>query len=95
MFIGESFISSGPNAAYIDQLCLGTMGFGTPAWRPLDETSSSTLFAVESVAQMNEQIAALEMHLTPEELHSIDRQCTPCSVINDHVKRIPRTPGAG
>jgi 1-deoxyxylulose-5-phosphate synthase len=56
---------------------------------------SSTLFAVESVAQMDEQIAALGLQLTPEELFEIDRQYTPCDVINDHhVNRIPRTPKA-
>ena len=56
---------------------------------------SSTLFAVESVAQMDEQIAALEMQFTPEEWLEIDRQYTPCDVINDHHgQRIPRTPRA-
>jgi 1-deoxyxylulose-5-phosphate synthase len=56
---------------------------------------SSTLFAVESVAQMDEQIAALGMRLTPEEWLEIDRQYTPCDVINDHhPQRIPRTPRA-
>jgi 1-deoxyxylulose-5-phosphate synthase len=53
---------------------------------------SSTLFAVESVAQLDEQIAALGLKLTPEEWLEIDRQYTPCDVINDHhLKRIPRT----
>ena len=52
---------------------------------------SSTLFAVENIAQLDEQIAALNLKLTPEELSSIDRQYTPCDVINDHhSQRIPR-----
>jgi 1-deoxyxylulose-5-phosphate synthase len=52
---------------------------------------TSTLFAVESIAQLDQQIAALNLKLTPEELHSIDRQYTPCDVINDHhAHRIPR-----
>ena len=53
---------------------------------------SSTLFAVDSVAQMDEQIAALSLHLTPEETALIDAPYTPCDVINDHhVNRIPRS----
>jgi 1-deoxyxylulose-5-phosphate synthase len=54
---------------------------------------SSTLFAVESVAQLDEQIAALELQLTPAEWLEVDRHYTPCDVINDHhAGRIPRTP---
>ncbi len=52
---------------------------------------TSSLFAVDNVAQMDEQIAALELKLTEAELLEIDRQYTPCDVINDHhVNRIPR-----
>ena len=52
---------------------------------------TSTLFAVETIAQMDEQIAALELKLTPDELEEIDRHYTPCDVINDHhANRIPR-----
>ena len=52
---------------------------------------SSTLFAVESVAQLDEQIAALDLKLTAEELHLIDQHYTPCDVINDHhSQRLPR-----
>jgi 1-deoxyxylulose-5-phosphate synthase len=54
---------------------------------------TSTLFAVETIAQLDEQIAALKINLRPEELHLIDRQYTPCDVINDHhAQRIPRQP---
>jgi aryl-alcohol dehydrogenase-like predicted oxidoreductase len=54
---------------------------------------TSTLFAVESIAQLDEQIASLEIQLTAEELWEIDRWYTPCDVINDHhPHRIPRTP---
>ena len=53
---------------------------------------TSSLFAVDNVAQMDEQIAALELKLTESELLEIDRQYTPCDVINDHhVNRIPRS----
>ena len=53
---------------------------------------TSTLFAVDNVAQMDEQIAALELKLTDAELFEIERWYTPCDVINDHhVNRIPRT----
>lgn len=54
---------------------------------------TSTLFAVESVAQLDEQIAALGFQLTPAEQWEIDRWYTPCDVINDHhPQRIPRAP---
>lgn len=54
---------------------------------------TSTLFAVESIEQLDEQIAALEFRLSPEELAEIDRWYTPCDVINNHhIQRIPRTP---
>ncbi|MDX2004349.1 MAG: aldo/keto reductase [Meiothermus sp.] len=54
---------------------------------------TSTLFAVESIGQLDEQIAALDFQLTPHELTEIDRWYTPCDVINDHhTQRIPRTP---
>ncbi len=53
---------------------------------------TSSLFAVDNVAQMDEQIAALEFKLTESEWLEIDRQYTPCDVINDHhVNRIPRS----
>ena len=52
---------------------------------------TSTLFAVDNVVQMDEQIAALELHLTDAELFEIERWYTPCDVINDHhINRIPR-----
>ena len=36
------YVRLGKSGLKVSQLCLGTMGFGTPAWRPwvLDETSS-------------------------------------------------------
>ena len=52
---------------------------------------TSTLIGVETVAQLDENIATLDMQLTPQELHEIDRWYTPCDVINDyHTARIPR-----
>jgi 1-deoxyxylulose-5-phosphate synthase len=52
---------------------------------------SSTLFAVKNIAQLVEQIVALDLKLTLEELQSIDRLYTPCDVINDYfTHRIPR-----
>jgi diketogulonate reductase-like aldo/keto reductase len=43
------------------------------------------------VAQLDENIATLDLKLSPEELHEIDRWYTPCDVINDYnTARIPR-----
>ena len=52
---------------------------------------TSTLIGVETIAQLNENIEALDIHLTAEEMNDIDRWYTPCDVINDYnVNRIPR-----
>lgn len=46
---------------------------------------------VETAAQLDEQIAALEFEFTPAEQRELDRLYTPADVINDHdVHRIPR-----
>ena len=52
---------------------------------------TSTLVGVETAAQLDEQIAALDLHLTPAENYELERLYTPSDVINDHnVNRIPR-----
>ena len=54
---------------------------------------TSTLIGVETIAQLDENIAALDIQLAPEELAEIDRWYTPCDVINDYnVNRIARVP---
>ena len=65
------------------------------AWVIARTGVTSTLFAVDSVAQMDQQLSALELKLSPEEISSIDKHYTPCDVINDHnPNRIPRTVSA-
>lgn len=52
---------------------------------------TSTLVGVETAAQLDEQIAALDLQLTSVEKHELDRLYTPSDVINDHnTHRIPR-----
>ncbi|WP_237724692.1 hypothetical protein [Deinococcus alpinitundrae] len=52
---------------------------------------TSTLVGVETAAQLDEQIAALDLQLTPAEELELNRLYTPSDVINDHnVNRIPR-----
>ncbi len=52
---------------------------------------TSTLIGVESIEQLDENITALQIYLTPQESLEIDRWYTPCDVINDYnTKRIPR-----
>jgi aryl-alcohol dehydrogenase-like predicted oxidoreductase len=54
---------------------------------------TSTLIGVETIAQLDENIAALDIKLTPAEIAEIDRWYTPCDVINDYnTSRILRTP---
>ncbi len=62
------------------------------AWTMARAGVTSTLVGVESVQQLDEAIAALDLRLTDDELDEIDRWYTPCDVINDHrPERIPRT----
>lgn len=55
---------------------------------------TSTLIGVETIEQLDHNIAALDMTLSAQEQHEIDRWYTPCDVINDYRndQRIPRTP---
>jgi aryl-alcohol dehydrogenase-like predicted oxidoreductase len=64
------------------------------AWVAQRPGVTSTLIGVETVEQLDNNIAALDITLTPEEQHEIDRWYTPCDVINDYRndQRIPRTP---
>lgn len=63
------------------------------AWVANRPGVTSTLVGVETVAQLDENIAALDIQLTDAELAEIDRWYTPCDVINDHhAQRILRTP---
>jgi 1-deoxyxylulose-5-phosphate synthase len=50
------------------------------------------LVGADSVAQFDSALAALEMRLDAEELHELERNYTPCDVINDYTagRRIPR-----
>lgn len=63
------------------------------AWVASRPGVTSTLIGVETIAQLDQNIAALDIVLTEGELAEIDRHYTPCDVINDYnVNRIPRTP---
>jgi len=64
------------------------------AWVVARSGVTSTLIGVEKIEQLDENIAALEIKLTAEEIFEIDRWYTPCDVINDYNndKRIPRHP---
>ncbi len=53
---------------------------------------SSMLVGADTVAQFNSAVAAVEMKLTVEEIYELERNYTPCDLINDYTsgKRIPR-----
>jgi aryl-alcohol dehydrogenase-like predicted oxidoreductase len=54
---------------------------------------ASMLVGADSVAQFDSALAALETRLTNEELYELERNYTPCDVINDYVTtRIARMP---
>jgi aryl-alcohol dehydrogenase-like predicted oxidoreductase len=56
---------------------------------------SSMLVGADTVAQFESALAALDTQLTADELYELDRNYTPCDVINDYVSaRIPRVPRA-
>jgi aryl-alcohol dehydrogenase-like predicted oxidoreductase len=54
------------------------------------------LVGADSAAQFDSALSALEMRLDAEELYELERNYTPCDVINDYTsgKRIPREPRA-
>jgi aryl-alcohol dehydrogenase-like predicted oxidoreductase len=53
---------------------------------------TSMLVGADTVAQFDGALAALETRLSDDELYELDRNYTPCDVINDYVStRIPRT----
>jgi aryl-alcohol dehydrogenase-like predicted oxidoreductase len=53
---------------------------------------TSMLVGADTVAQFDSALAALETRLSDDELYELDRNYTPCDVINDYVSaRIPRT----
>jgi len=54
---------------------------------------SSMLAGTDSVAQFDSAVAALETELTAEKVNELERNYTPCDVINDYAvgKRTPRT----
>jgi aryl-alcohol dehydrogenase-like predicted oxidoreductase len=62
------------------------------AWVLNKPEVSSMLVGVDTVAQFNSAVAAVEMKLTNEEIYELERNYTPCDIINDYTsgKRIPR-----
>ncbi|OXY83179.1 aldo/keto reductase [Oceanimonas doudoroffii] len=63
------------------------------AWVLQKPEVSSMLVGADSPAQFDSALAALEMQLTAEELYEIERNYTPCDLINDYTagKRIARS----
>ncbi|MDX1488610.1 MAG: aldo/keto reductase [Acidiferrobacterales bacterium] len=63
------------------------------AWVLNKPEISSMLVGADTPAQFDSALAALEMQLTEDELYEIERNYTPCDLINDYTagKRIPRT----
>ncbi|MBN3856572.1 MULTISPECIES: aldo/keto reductase [unclassified Paraburkholderia] len=56
---------------------------------------TSMLVGADTVAQFDSALAALDTKLDADELYELDRNYTPCDVINDYVSsRIPRVPRA-
>ncbi|POR55080.1 aryl-alcohol dehydrogenase-like predicted oxidoreductase [Paraburkholderia eburnea] len=66
------------------------------AWVLEREGVSSMLVGADSPAQFDSALAALNTGLTADELYEIDRNYTPCDLINDYTagRRVPREPRA-
>ncbi len=64
------------------------------AWVLRKPEVSAMLVGADSTAQLDSAIAALDTTLDAEELFEIERNYTPCDLINDYTagKRIPREP---
>jgi len=63
------------------------------AWVLSKKEVSSMLVGADTTAQFNSALAALETKLTAEEIYEIERNYTPCDLINDYTsgKRTPRS----
>ncbi|ANG64178.1 alcohol dehydrogenase [Marinobacterium aestuarii] len=63
------------------------------AWVLNKREVSSMLVGADTTAQFDSALAALEMQLSAEELYELERNYTPCDLINDYTsgKRIART----
>lgn len=63
------------------------------AWVLNKPEVSSMLVGADNAAQFNSALAALEMKLTNEEIYELERNYTPCDIINDYTvgKRTPRS----
>ena len=64
------------------------------AWVLNRPAVSSMLVGADSKVQFDSAMAALDMQLSADELYELERNYTPCDLINDYTagSRIPRTP---
>jgi len=64
------------------------------AWVLNKPEISSMLVGADTTEQFDSALAALETKLTEEEIYELERNYTPCDMINDYTagKRIPRSP---
>lgn len=64
------------------------------AWVLRKPEISAMLVGADSVAQIDQAIAAMDTQLSDDDLHEIERHYTPCDVINDYraSTRTPRMP---
>jgi aryl-alcohol dehydrogenase-like predicted oxidoreductase len=56
------------------------------AWVLSKEAICSPIISAASVEQLDNNIAALDLELTPEELSSLDEMYRPRDIVNDYVK---------
>jgi len=63
------------------------------AWVLNKTEVSSMLVGADTVAQFDSAVAAVEMKLTDDEIYELERNYTPCDLINDYTsgKRTPRS----
>ena len=62
------------------------------AWVLSRSNVASMLVGADTVEQFDTALAALETQLSSDELYELERNYTPCDVINDYVvTRLPRT----
>lgn len=63
------------------------------AWVLQKSEVASMLVGADTTAQFDSALAALDTQLTDDEIYELERNYTPCDLINDYTagKRIPRT----
>ncbi len=87
-------VSLGHTGLKVSRLCFGTMGVGSSAWKPWVLSRNDIccpIIGASTASQVENNVGALDLELTAEEIAGLDALYRPRDVINDYVpKPMPR-----